>query len=72
MSGTSAENEFADITFVRPDVAIVRSQLVRTGQRTSDGAAMPDRRINHLRVYEKRDGRWQIISHLISQAHQKR
>jgi uncharacterized protein (TIGR02246 family) len=72
MSGTSAENEFTDITFVKPDVAIVRSKLVRTGQRTSEGDVMPDRHINHLRIYEKRDGRWQVISHLISQAHDKR
>ncbi len=72
MSGESTDNEFADITFIKPDVAIVRSKLVRAGQRTSDGSLMPDRHINHLRVLKKNDGEWLIVSHLISQAHQKR
>lgn len=72
MAGTSAENEFTDIVFIRPDVAIVRSNLVRAGQRTSDGKSMPDRHISHLRVYEKNEGEWLIVSHLISQAHPKR
>jgi len=72
MAGTSAENELVDIAFIRPDVAIVRSKLVRGGQRTSEGVLMPDRHINHLRVLVKSDGDWQIVSHLISQAHQKR
>ncbi len=72
MAGDSAENEYADVRFLGEDVAIVRSKLVRTGQRTSTGEAMPDRHINHLRVYEKRAGRWLIVSHLISQAQEKR
>jgi len=32
---------------------------------------MADRYVNHLRVYQKIDGSWKIISHMISQAHQK-
>ena len=72
MAGDSAGHEYDDITFLTPEIALVRSKLVRTGQQTSTGEAMPDRHIHHLRVVEKRDGRWQIVSHLISQAHQKR
>lgn len=72
MAGDSAENEYTDIRFVGTDVAIVRSKLIRSGQQTSNGDVMPDRHINHLRVYEKNEGRWLIVSHLISQAKEKR
>ena len=72
MAGDSAGNEYNDVTFLSPDVAMVRSKLVRSGQKTSTGEVMPDRHINHLRVYRKRDGRWLIVSHLISQAKEKR
>ncbi len=72
MAGDSAGNEFADVTFLTPDVAMIRSKLVRTGQLTSAGDKMPDRHIHHLRVLQRRDGKWQIVSHLISQAHRKR
>jgi uncharacterized protein (TIGR02246 family) len=72
MSGDSAGNEYNDVTFLGPDVAMVRSKLVRSGQRTSTGEVMPDRHINHLRVYQKQNGRWLIVSHLISQAKEKR
>jgi len=72
MAGDSAANEYTDIRFVTPGIAVVRSKLVRRGQQLSTGTVMPDRHINHLRVLEKRDGRWVIISHLISQAQPKR
>ena len=72
MAGTSAENEFTDIEFLSSDIAIVRSKLIRAGQQTSTGELMSDRHINHLRVYQKRDGRWLIVSHMISQAQEKR
>ena len=72
MAGDSAGNEYTDVRFLGKDVAIVRSKLVRSGQRTSTGDVMPDRHINHLRVYEKREGRWLIVSHMISQAQEKR
>ena len=72
MAGDSAGHEYDDVTFLTPEVALIRSKLVRTGQLTSTGEAMPDRHIHHLRVVEKRDGRWQIVSHLISQAKEKR
>ncbi len=72
MAGTSTGNEFTDIEFLSPDIATVRSKLVRSGQQRSTGERMPDRHINHLRVYQKRDGRWLIVSHMISQAQEKR
>ena len=72
MAGDSAGHEYDDVRFLGPDVAMLRSKLVRTGQRTSEGEAMPDRHIHHLRVLERRGDDWVIVSHLISQAKQKR
>lgn len=72
MAGDSGENEFTDLTFLTPDVALLRSKLVRVGQQVRSGETMPDRHVHHLRVYERRKGEWQIVSHLISQAHEKR
>ena len=72
MAGDSAGNEYTDIEFLSADIAMVRSKLVRSGQQTSSGDVMPDRHINHLRVYQMRDGRWLIVSHLISQVKEKR
>ncbi|WP_428410113.1 YybH family protein [Hyphococcus sp.] len=72
MAGDSAGNEFADVTFLTPDIALIRSKLVREGQQFSTGEVRPDRHINHLRVLERRDGKWQIVSHMISQALEKR
>ncbi|MEJ8569394.1 SgcJ/EcaC family oxidoreductase [Elongatibacter sediminis] len=71
MAGESAGNSYQDVTFITPEVATVRSQLVRSGQQTDSGQTMRDRHINHLRVLEKRNGRWVITSHLISQAKEK-
>jgi uncharacterized protein (TIGR02246 family) len=67
MAGESDGHQFNDMTFLNSDIALVRSKLVRTNQRTSSGQLMPDRHINHLRVYERRSGRWLIVSHMISQ-----
>ncbi len=72
MAGDSANNAYADITFLASDVALVRSKLVRAGQRRSTGEVMPDRQMNHLRVLQRREGRWLIVSHMISQAQEKR
>ncbi len=71
MTGASAESEYRDVQFLSPDIALVRSKLVRRGQKRPSGAPMPDRHINHLRVFHKRDGEWVIVSHLISQAQEK-
>ncbi len=72
MAGTSGTNEFEDVTFLDDDTALIRSKLVRKGQLLRSGDPMPDRHVNHLRVLERRDGRWVIVSHLISQAQPKR
>ena len=71
MAGNSGSNEYEDVTFLEPDVALLRSKLVRVGQKTATGATMPDRHIHHLRVLKRLDGKWQIVSHLISQAQPK-
>jgi uncharacterized protein (TIGR02246 family) len=67
MAGESDGHQYDDITFLSSEVALVRSKMVRTNQKTSTGQLMPDRHINHLRVYERRSGRWLIVSHMISQ-----
>ncbi len=72
MAGDSGGNEFADVSFLTPDIALLRSKLIRLEQQTSGGEVMPDRHIHHLRVLQRRDGKWQIVSHLISQAKEKR
>jgi len=72
MSGDSPGEEYADLEFLSSDIALLRSKLVRTGQKTSTGEVMADRHIHHLRVYQRLEGRWQIVSHLISQAQVKR
>ncbi|SMG39611.1 hypothetical protein SAMN05661096_02647 [Marivirga sericea] len=61
-----------DLTFLSDHIALLRSRNLREGQKYSSGKAMPDRDINHLRVYEKIDGQWKIVSHMISQAHLKK
>lgn len=71
MAGDSGGNEYQDVRFLSDDIALVRSKLTRKGQQFSDGTVRPDRHINHLRVLEKRDGKWLIVSHMISQAQEK-
>ncbi|MBT8484784.1 MAG: SgcJ/EcaC family oxidoreductase [Phycisphaerae bacterium] len=71
MTGDSAGNTYEDVTFLSDDVALIRSQLTRTGQMTGTGEVMKDRSINHLRVLQRRDDRWVVVSHLISQAKEK-
>lgn len=71
MAGVSGKNEFEDVIFLAPDIALLRSKLVRTGQKTSAGEKMPDRQIHHLRALKRRNGTWKIVSHLISQSHPK-
>lgn len=55
------------IKLIRPDVALVVTRVERTGQRTPSGEELDTRRTTHLRVLVKTD-RWQIVSHLISDA----
>ena len=72
MAGESGGDEFADVRFLTPDIALIRSKLVREGQQFSTGETRPDRHINHLRVLERQNGEWKIVSHMISQALEKR
>lgn len=67
MSGKNnyGENE---ITFLSDEIATVRSKNVRTDQEWPDGIKMGDRIVNHLRIFELRDGKWLITRHMISQA----
>ena len=71
MAGDSEGNDYEDITFLSDDIALLRSRLSRIGQMTDTGEFMNDRPVNHLRVLQKRGGRWVIVSHLISQAKEK-
>ncbi|MGE0555230.1 MAG: SgcJ/EcaC family oxidoreductase [Gemmatimonadales bacterium] len=61
----STEYEYHDLRFLAEDVAVLRSRAIRTGQELPDGTVEEPRRINHLRVLVRREGRWQIASHLI-------
>lgn len=64
MAGNT-EYEYHDLRLLGSDVAVLRSRAIRAGQQLPDGTVQEDRRINHLRVFVKRGGRWAITSHLI-------
>ncbi len=71
MEGTdNYQNE--DVQFLTDNLALLRSTNIRKGQKWSDGSLMKDRHIHHLRVYKKIDDEWKIISHMISQANEKK
>lgn len=72
MAGESEGNEYQEVRFLSEDIALIRSKLTRTGQQFRSGEVRPDRVIDHLRVLERRNGEWVIVSHLISQAEQRR
>ena len=57
-----------DIRLIGSDHALVLTRVERLGQRNPAGQDIGQRRTTHLRVFEKKDGTWQIISHLISDA----
>lgn len=57
-----------DVRFLRPDVAVVATTVERRGQLTPDGEQLGVRHTSHLRVFQRPQGRWQIVSHLISDA----
>lgn len=71
MKGTS-ENQYNDINFLSPEIAVAHSKTVVKGQEWGDGTKMEDRHNHHLRVLQKKDNRWKVISHLISQAWTKK
>ena len=58
------------VRFIDPDIALVTSRVERTGQQTRAGKEFT-RKTSHLRVFVKSGGRWQIVSHLISDARSK-
>ena len=71
MEGTdNYQNE--DVQFLTDNFALLRSTNVRKGQKWSDGSLMNDRHIHHLRVYKKMNNEWKIISHMISQANERK
>ena len=55
------EYVFNDITFLGPDVALLRSRSVVRGQRQSDGVLMADRHNDHLRVFQRRNGEGAVL-----------
>lgn len=67
MAGDS-ETVDQDIRFVKPDLALVLTRVQRKGQLNPEGQDIGQRRTSHLRVFAKTDGRWRIVSHLISDA----
>ena len=64
MAGNT-DYEYHDLRMLAEDVILLRSRAIRAGQQLPDGTVQQPRRINHLRVFVKRDGRWVISSHLI-------
>ena len=62
----STSYEYHDFIYVGPGTILLRSHAIRTNQQLPSGTTEPPRRINHLRVFSKRGGRWVIISHLIA------
>ncbi len=57
-----------EIRCVDPKVALVRTPVERAGQTTPDGKPLATRHTSHLRVFVKSGDRWEIVSHLISDA----
>lgn len=67
MEGQSKTAE-QSVRFLKPDVALVVTRVERAGQRTPTGAELGIRQTGHLRVLVKSKKRWEIVSHLISDA----
>lgn len=67
MSGATKVVE-QQIRFLSFDVALAESRVERVGQKTPSGENLGKRQTTHLRVFQKLQGRWQIVSHLISDA----
>ena len=57
-----------EVRLVRRDVAVARTRVERTGQLTPSGNPMGTRHTTHLRVLQKSEAGWRVISHLISDA----
>jgi hypothetical protein len=50
---------------------IVYTTVIRKGQQMPDGSIFRDRQTTHLRVFQQGRDRWEIKSHLISDARDK-
>jgi uncharacterized protein (TIGR02246 family) len=61
-----------EVRFLNKDVATVATRVERVGQQTVDSREMRPRHTSHLRVFQRQGGRWQITSHLISDARDRR
>lgn len=57
-----------EVRFLRPDVALVITRVERRGQLMPSGEPMGTRQTTHLRVFERAEAGWKIVSHLISDA----
>jgi uncharacterized protein (TIGR02246 family) len=57
-----------DLRFLNEDVAVVATKVERLGQQAPDGSELGPRHTSHLRVFQRQNGSWRIISHLISDA----
>ena len=67
MAGDS-ETVDQSIRFLGPDTALVLTRVQREGQKNPGQQSIGTRHTSHLRVFSRIDGRWQIVSHLISDA----
>lgn len=56
------------VRFLDSDTALVLSRVQRAGQLNTDGRELGTRQTSHLRVFSRIEGKWQIVSHLISDA----
>ncbi len=67
MEGNSKTVE-QTVKFLKSDLATVVTRVEREGQKTQSGEALKVRKTSHLRVFMRKDGKWQIVNHLISDA----
>ena len=66
--GAESETVEQSIRFIRPDVALTRSLVLRKGQKSPSGEDLGLRSTSSLRVFLKMGDGWRIVSHLISDA----
>lgn len=54
------------VRFIRPDVAIAHRDYQTVGQKTLDGKEMPQRNTHSTWLLSKENGKWRIVSQVIS------
>ncbi len=64
----NSETMAHDVRFLAGDVAVVATKVERKGQKSPSGEELGIRHTTHLRVFQKREDEWVILSHLISDA----